>query len=282
MAFGTSGTAQISGYFNSILEDALFVLRERALMPALVTSYGATGWADRKLSTYPEVVAQSVGETDDFAAATVFDKSAVVTLTPGEIMAQIALTDRRLDTDPDGARADATTELGNALTTKLETDLVTLFSSFTASKGAGAGSAFTLTSVANSIAYLRAQKVNGPFSVVLHPYHWLDVWVEIGKPTTSVVASDVANTALKDYFVANLVNAQWYQHALIPVDGSDDATSGVFNREALALDTRKTPTMEPERDASKRAWELNASAGYAKGVRRDVCGVKLIADATAP
>lgn len=282
MATGLSGTAQISGFFNPILERTLFAVREDALMPALVTPYSSVGWEDRKLSIYPQVAAQTVGETDDFANPTVFDKSSLATFTPIEIMAQTTLTDRRIETDPDAAQNDATEELSGAITTKIETDLVTLFSSFSLSKGAGAGNTFTLTSVANALAVLRATKVKGPFNVVLHPYHWLDVWVEIGKPTTSVVASNAANAAMSDYFVANLVNARWYQHALIPVDGSDDAPSAVFNQGALALDTRRAPRIEPERDASKRAWEVNISAGYAAAVRRNAFGVKLIADATAP
>lgn len=282
MATGLSGTAEISGYFNSILEDAVFVLRETTLMPSLVTQYNAEGWADRKLSAYPQISAQTIGETEDLNSPTKFDKSSLATLTPAEIAAQAILTDRRIETDPQGARGDATTELAGAMSDKIETDLVTLFQSFTTSKGAGAGNAATLTSYANSIAVLRNAKARGPFAVVNHPYHWLDIWIEIGKPTTSVVASNVANQALSDYFVANLINAQWYQHALIPVDGSDDASSAVFNREALAIDFRRAPRLEPERDASKRAWELNISAGYASGVRRQACGVRLIADATAP
>lgn len=283
MATGYSGTADISGYFNAILEDAMFVLREDSLMPQLVTLYGdSSGWEDRKLSKYPQIAAQTIGETEDLNAPTVFDKQAEVTLTPIEAAAQVILTDRRIETDPQNARADAATELGGAISDKVETDLVTLFLSFTTSKGAGAGNAFTLTSVANGLSVLRNAKVRGPYAVVVHPYQWLDVWVEIGKPTTSVVASEAANKALNDYFVANLVNAQWYQHSLIPVDSSDDAAAGVFNRQALALDTRRAPRLEPERDASKRAWELNITAGYAKGVRRNVCGVKLISDATAP
>ena len=45
MATGYSGTADISGYFNAILEDAMFVLREDSLMPQLVTLYGdSSGW----------------------------------------------------------------------------------------------------------------------------------------------------------------------------------------------------------------------------------------------
>jgi phage gp46-like protein len=106
MAQGTSGTAQISGYFNSILEDALFVARDSMIMPSLVTQYSAVGWADRKLSIYPQISATAVAETSDYANPTSFTKSAQATLTPSEIMAQVILTDRRAeDSDvlPDGA-----------------------------------------------------------------------------------------------------------------------------------------------------------------------------------
>lgn len=106
---------------------------------------------------------------------------------------------------------------------------------------------------------------------------WLDVWNEIGKPSTSLVPNDIATGALRDYFVANLVNAQWYQHA-----GVVSSTSAVFNRQALALDMRRAPRLEAERDASKRAWELNETAGYAVGIRDATCGAKIKADATAP
>lgn len=172
MTTGLSGTAQISGFFNPILERTMFVVREDALMPALVTPYSAIGWEDRKLSVYPQITAQQVAETDDFAAPTQMDKTLLGTLTPIEIMAQTKISDRRIATDPDSAQADAVEELSNSITTKIETDLVTLFSSFSLSKGAGAGSAFTLTSVANALSVLRATKVKGPFNVVLHPYHF--------------------------------------------------------------------------------------------------------------
>lgn len=282
MTQGTSGTAQISGYFNSILEDALFVARDAMIMPSLVTQYSAVGWEDRKLSIYPQISASAVAETDDFANPTSFTKSAQVTLTPSEVMAQVILTDRRIATDPDSARVDAASELGNAIRDKIETDLLNLFDSFTDDHSSTGGTAsFSTTLVGNAMASLRASKAQGPFYCAVHPYQWLDIWIEIGKPTTSLVAQNAANAALSDYFVANLINCLWYQNALIDTT-SNKATAAVFNRQALALDTRKTPTLEPERDASKRAWELNMSAGYAVGVRYNAMGVKIESDCTSP
>ena len=87
---------------------------------------------------------------------------------------------------------------------------------------------------------------------------------------------------MRDYAVGAWIGAQWFTDANIATDGEGDAYSGVFHREALALDTREPMTMEVERDASKKAYELNASAAYGVAVRRAEFGVALIADATTP
>ena len=111
----------------------------------------------------------------------------------------------------------------------------------------------------------------------------MDVWVELGQPAANqAFLGDLANEAMKAFFVGQMLAAQWFTSANIAIDGSDDAVGAAFHREALAIDTRKEMTMEPERDASARLWELNMTAGYAHGVRRNTFGVKLTHDATEP
>jgi hypothetical protein len=51
---------------------------------------------------------------------------------------------------------------------------------------------------------------------------------------------------------------------------------------ALALDVRRAPRIERERDASRRADEINLSAVYAHGTWRSKFGVQLISDASVP
>lgn len=173
MTQGYSGTSSISDDLLAIHEDAWFVAREQMIMPSLVTNYNSGGWDARKLFTYPQVSAVSVGETDDYANPTVFGKTLSVTLTPGEIISQTILTDRRLETDRQNARGDASQELGNSIADKIETDLLTLFSSFTLDDSSTGGTAaFALQLVGNAIAELRNAKAKGPFYVVLHPYHF--------------------------------------------------------------------------------------------------------------
>lgn len=278
-----STTSDLNGLFNNIFEDARFIAREMNIMSNLVRNFSATGWMDRKLSKYPEIVAQEVAEGTDFAAPTTFDKTLEATLSPFEIMSQVILTDRRIDTDPQNARQDASTELGNSLATKMDKDLVGVFTSFTTDKGPGAGQTATIAKFAAALSVLRNTPTPNPIYIVIHPYCWYDIWTELGQPASEkAFLGDVANQALQDFFVGRWLNVLWFISANIAIDGDADAVGAVFNPMAIGLDVRKPPTLEPERDASLRAWELNVSAGYAKAVIRDEYGVKYKHDATEP
>jgi len=278
-----SKVSDLNDLFNEIYEDALFVAREANIMSGLVQNLSARGWMDRKVGIYPEVTAVAVGEAEDFTSPTTFDKTLNATLSPGEVMAQILLSDRRIDTDPDNARQDAARELGMAIAKKIDVDLLGDFSDFTTDKGPGAGGTATIAKFATAVTVLRNENAPNPLYIVLHPYQWHDIWVELGQPAANkALLGDVANRALRDFFVGDWLNCQWFVSSNIEVDDSDDAVAGVFNPQALALDTRKPPTLEIERDASKRAYELNMSAGYAHGVWRDEFGVKYTSDASEP
>jgi hypothetical protein len=277
-------TTDLNSLFNTIYERALFVAREMNLMSSLVDTRSASGWMNRIVPTRPAITAVAVNENADFASPTTFGRTTAATLTPAEIIAQVVLTDRDMETDPDSATQDAARELGAAIATKIDVDLCGLFVSFSANSFGTAGSAVTLSQYAAAISKLRAVNATqyGNVNAVCHPYHWHDLWVELGKPTTNFVASEVANQALKDYYVADIVGATFYTSTNMGTVASDDAYSGIFVRPAMMLDTRRAARPETQRDASARAYEMNITAGYAVGIVRDTFGAKLIGDATAP
>lgn len=166
-------TTDLNGLYNTIYERALFVAREMNLMTQLVDNRSATGWMSRVVPIRPQITAVSVGETEDFNAPTTFGKSTLATLTPGEIMAQVVLTDRDVETDPDSAVRDAEFELGASIATKIDVDLLGLFTSFTTDKGDGANSTATFENFAAAVAAIRAGYGSqyGTINAVLHPYH---------------------------------------------------------------------------------------------------------------
>ena len=65
----------------------------------------------------------------------------------------------------------------------------------------------------------------------------------------------------------------------ITIDGSDDAKAAVFSREALAIAMKRDFQIEAQRDASLRAFELNATAIYGVGELDDSYGVEMLFDA---
>jgi len=275
-------TDDLNGLFNLIYDDALFVARESNIMVGLVRNFNATGYMQRKGSIRPQVTAVEKPEGVDFQNPTTFGRSLKYTLSPTVKMAQVLLTDEDVQTDPDNAAQDAAQELGGALATKIDTDLVALFTGFGTGKAA-AGSALTIANCAAAISVLRNQKSPNPLYFVLHPYGWHDVWVELGQPAANqAFLGDIANQALRSFFVGAFLAANWFTSANIAIDGSDDAVGAVFNPNSLGFDEREAPMLEPERDASRKATELNMSAGYAVGELRDEYGVKLTHDATEP
>lgn len=278
--------SDLNSLFNTIFENAVFVAREANLMTKLVKNYSARGWMDRKVPIRPQVSAVSVGETQDFNSPTTFGKSTLTTFTPGEIIAQVVITDQDLETDPDSAIQDAEFEMGMAVSTKIDTDLCSAFASFSTDKGDGANTTATFAKFAAGVSIVKnvTKNSDGSLRAVLHPYHWHDFWLELGKPAATLPnLSDITVQALRDYHITRLLgNVDIFTTSNIAVDGSDDAISGIFTRSAIALDTRRPVRMEPQRDASARATELNINAGYAYGLERSTFGVKFTADATAP
>lgn len=278
-----STIAGLNSLFNTIYDDALMIAREQNLMSNLVTVTGATGWADRVISTRPAITAVTVAETEDFNAPTTFGLTSKATITPTEAHSQVVMTQRDVETDPHQAMRMASIELGGSIATKVDVDLVTLFASATTDKGDGAGSAATLANMAAAISVLRYNKATqyGNLVAVWHPYHWHDFFVELGQPAATYPnLGDATNAAIREFWVSNLYACQHYISANIAIDGNDDAVSGVFVRDALMLDVRRPMNFEDERDASARAWEMNCNMGYGTGIVRQEFLMGFTADAT--
>lgn len=275
--------SSVSTYVNTIYERSMFALREENVMLPLVTNFSAQGFMTRTVPLWATVTAAAATDAVDYNNPTTMSKSQLATYSPGEVIAQALLTDQMMETDPDGAVSSVSRELGSAMATKIDVDLTDVFASFDIDLGPGAGSSADLQSFADCMATIRKNLGRPPIYIVLHPYHWHDIWAELGQPaaTYAYLASD-ANQALRDYFVGDWLGASWFMSANIDIDASDDAISGVFTREALAFDSRRPPRLEVERDASLRASELNLTAGYATGVLRSALGCYYTADATAP
>lgn len=280
----TTTVSDLSSLFPGIYEDAVFAARDLNLLTNLVTNFSASGYATRTVGIWNTAEVLQVDDGVDFTTNRKFSKSSKATFTPYQYATQFIITDAMVETDADRAsvRNSAGLELGSAMAQYVDKALIGVFPSLSNSVGS-AGNPLTYGIVAAGLAQIRNNQARGQANVVLHPYQWHDVWVELGRPAaTYQFLGDVANQAMRDYVVGSWLSCMWYQTANIEADGSDDAIGAVFTRDSMALDTRKPLYFEDERDASLAGWELNARIGFATGVLWAERGCKITSDVTAP
>jgi hypothetical protein len=281
--------SDVSAIAQSVQHDAYFIVREAALMPSLVTTFtDMSGLNTRKSYKYNSGTAKAIGEADDLTSEA-FTPSADQTLTPSEIGLQFFISDSRKESEaPESIMTDAARELGFAATDKLETDLMGDMASLTGGTIGASGTAITWSYLGAAITVARAINKNAakPLVAVIHGYQWnvLAKSATIAGATVAATAPDYQNALMQaggSVLVARYQGVPVYQ-VFGGVDSSTDFTGGVFPREALALDWRRTIRIEAERDPSRRGTELNMSAVYAHGVWRPALGVKMIYSAAAP
>jgi N4-gp56 family major capsid protein len=227
-----------------------------------------------QIPKYPAISATDLTEGTDMSSTTVSTSS--VTVTVGEVGAQVVLTDMAAFGAGNPA-VELGTVLGNAIATKMDTDLIGLFTGFTASVGAAAAE-LTAVDLFKAAATLRAAKVTGNIVAVIHPFQAYSIKSSLTNAFVNPNGGDVQNEAMRSGYVGTVAGINVYESANIAVTGGD-AIGAVFAPEALAMALKRDFGIESQRDASLRAFELNATAAYGVAELDDTYGVKLIGDA---
>ncbi len=276
MAVTTSST--LDDLFVNIIAQARFTAEEQSLMLGLVTQYNIGNEAGKTIQVpkYPAISAADLTEGTDMSSTTVSTSS--VSVTVGEVGAQVILTD--LATMGAGNPADELgTVLGNAIATKIDTDLIALFDGFSSSFGT-AGSETTVADLFKAAATLRANKVTGSMAAVVHPYQAYAIKANLTNTFANPNGGDAQNEAMRNGYVGTIAGIDVYESANVTIDGSGDCKGAVFAPEALAIAMKRDFQIAPQRDESLRAWELNATAVYGVGELDDSYGVEVLGDAT--
>ena len=276
MAATTSST--LTDLFSSIIAAARFTAEENSLMAGLVTRYdiGNVAGTTIQVPKYPAIAAADLTEGTDMSSTTVSTSS--VSVTVGEVGAQVLLTDMAAMGAGNPAQ-ELGTVLGNAIATKIDQDLIALFDGFSASLGAAAQE-ITVADLFKAAATLRANKATGPVYAVVHPYHAYQLSANLTNTFANPNGGDLQNEAMRNGFVGSVGGIEVYQSANVAVDGSGDAKGCVFTREAICMAMKRDFNLETERDASNRAFELNATAVYGAGELDDSYGFEMLLDAT--
>ena len=275
MAATTSTT--LDDLFANIIMQARFTAEEQSLMAGLITRYDIAGQSGKTIQVpkYPAIAAAALTEGTDMGSTAVSTDS--VTVTVAEIGAQVLLTDMAAYGAGNPAQ-ELGTVLGNSIATKMDKDIIALFDGFSTSLG-GAGTEITAAQIFKAAATLRNAKAPGQYVCVLHPYHAYQLSANLTNTFANPNGGDMQNEAMRNGFVGSLGGVDVYQSANITVDANDDAKGAVFAPEAMCIAMKSDFNLETQRDASMRAFELNATAVYGVGELDDSYGVELFFDA---
>jgi len=277
MAISGTNSTTLDDLFVNIVAQARFTAEEQSLMLGLVTQYNIAGQAGKtvQIPKYPAITAAALDEGTAPADTDVSTSS--VTVTCSEVGNSVLLTD--LAAMGAGNPADELgTVLGNAIATKIDSDLIALFSGFSGALGA-AGSEITVADLFKAAATLRANKVTGSMAAVVHPFQAYALKAGLTNTFANPNGGDLQNEAMRNGYVGSIAGIDVYESANVAVDGSDDAVAAVFAPEALAIALKSEFNLETQRNATRRGTELVATAVYGVAELDDSYGVKITADA---
>ena len=275
MAATTSST--LDDLFVNIVAQARFTAEEQSLLRNLVTVYNIDGQAGKTVQVpkYPSISAAALTEGTDMSSTTVSTSS--VSITVAEVGAQVLLTDLAAMGAGNPAE-ELGTVLGNAIATKMDQDLIALFDGFSSSLGATT-TELSAAYLFQAAATLRANKVMGRIVGVFHPYQTYALKANLTNTFANPNGGDLQNEAMRNGYVGTIAGIDIFESANVAIDGSGDAKGAIFAPQALALAMKRDFNIEPQRDASNRAWELNATAVYGVGELDDSYGVEMYFDA---
>ena len=255
---GDGAENNLSDLFTNIIAQARFTAEEQSLMLGLVTQYNIAGQAGKTIQVpkYPAIAAADLTEGADMSSTRVNTTSVAVTVS--EVGAQVLLTD--LAAMGAGNPADELgTVLGNAIATKIDKDLIALFSQFGEVAG-GANADITVADIFKAAATLRSKKVTGAMAAVVHPFQAYELKKNLTNTFANPNGGDLQNEAMRTGYVGTIAGVNIYESSNFTLDGNGDALAGVFAPEALAIAMKRDFNLEVQRDASLRANELNATA----------------------
>ena len=284
--------AQLTDTIPTVISKARYTELFNFPMAALVQNIPKKGKGSTVNVPYWGILsASTLTEGVDMAASeTMVDTNVPITL--NEVGAKVILTDNLIEDDQEEVRGIAGTLLGSALGLKRDQDLNLLLDNGTTSL-CGTGNPLTMGHIAAARALLQGNATSaggpcpGPYTVILHPYQTLDLVDVVTPILPAATYLNVTGTALTDeilrqYVIGRLFGMNIVEDGNIDFVTTDDIKGGVIGPTSIILATAREWNVEPERDASLRAWELNCVGRY--GVANYLNGwtVELYSDAATP
>lgn len=274
-----STTTTLNDLLPQIVAEAMFVASERSIMRGLVKNYSIPASQGKTITVprYPVQTAAALTEGNELNNTAVSTDG--VTITVSTVGIRTLVTDLAVASSASNVVADLGRLFGQAIATKMDKDLLALFSGF--SVGVGSDStAMSAALIANAVARLRANAVpSDDLACVVHPYVAYDLKANLTNTFANPNAGIIQNEAMQVGYVGTLFGVPVFESSNI-ADTTGDSVGAVFHRDALGIAMVGDISIETERRASFVGTDVVASAHYGVAELYDGYGCKITADSS--
>ena len=255
--------AQYAAYENSVARQITTVFD----MPA----------NSGKVVQIPVWSAISAGTPDEGEAATFQDtNTSSVNLTLSEKVVAHRITDMLRDSAYNDVMAQLGDQAGRSIAEKMDAEAFAEFANFTDDLGSS-GKELVVADLFAAAAYLRSNKLTGPFYAVLHPGSAYNIKKSLTGTSSFQQATTAGDNVFGGFYLGTIAGIACYESALVNTS-SNDATNAVFAPQAIAHSMRGSIRLETQRQAAFRATDLVLTAVSGAKVIQPTFGVKLTAD----
>jgi hypothetical protein len=186
------------------------------------------------------------------------------------------ITDMLRDSAYNDVLAQLGDQAGRALAEAMDAELFAEFANFTDDLGTS-GKELVVADLFSAAAYLRANKLTGPFYAILHPGSAYNIKKSLTATSSYQQATTAGDNVFGGFYLGTIAGIACYESALVSV-ATNDATNAVFAPQAIAHSMRGSIRLETMRQAAYRATDLVLTAVSGAKVIQPTFGVKLTAD----
>jgi N4-gp56 family major capsid protein len=276
MATAYNNTIINSELFAPLVAAAQYAAYENSVARQLTTVFDMPANAG-KVVQIPVWGSISAGTPDEGEAATFQDtNTSSVNLTLSEKVVAHRITDMLRDSAYNDVMAQLGDQAGRAIAEKMDAEAFAEFANFTDDLGS-TGKELVVADLFAAAAYLRANKLTGPFYAVLHPGSAYNIKKTLTATSSFQQATTAGDSVFGGFYLGTIAGIACYESALVGTS-SNDATNAVFAPQALAHSMRGSIRLETMRQAAFRATDLVITAVSGAKVIQPTFGVKLTAD----
>jgi hypothetical protein len=199
-----------------------------------------------------------------------------VNLTLSEKVVAHRITDMLRDSAYNDVMAQLGDQAGRSIAEAMDAEFFAEFANFNTDLGS-AGKELVVADLFAAAAYLRNQKLTGPFYAVVSPYSAYNLKKALTATTSFQQATTAGDNIMTGFYIGQIAGIQVYESALVTTSGTN-ALNAVFSPRAIAQSMRGSIRLEAQRQAAYRATDLVLTAVTGAKVIKSTFGVKLTCD----